>query len=287
VPATHKDYLAHRDFLKITVLYTVGIFVTFYLCWLLLEVAMPEAKLDLFTTLTTAFGVNLPNDMPLTMDTQARKFSVIGIITLLSLGLAILNVFFGAVITARFIRPRVRLATSSKGVLSTTWNAERPYILVRLSNFYAADLVDVRIGVVLMVEETRKTPEGVETFRSYLPLADYTPQFILVMERRMPWSLAVPADAHLSNSLTRDYHFRPGTPIATSFSKGKTILTAERKLQILIQGVDSQSYSDFVIHRTIPVDRQDGEAYTLHLHKGAFKSLPMQIKRTEELEQYV
>ncbi|MDE1153979.1 MAG: hypothetical protein PW788_15720 [Micavibrio sp.] len=117
-----------KDFFKITGLYTIGILITFYVCWSMLRMALPEAHLDLLTTLTTAFGVNLPNDMPLNMNTEARTAAVVFIIALLSIGLVVLNVFFGAIVTARFIRPRVNLVTSQRGVLSTTWNAANPYM---------------------------------------------------------------------------------------------------------------------------------------------------------------
>lgn len=276
-----------RDFFKLTGLYTFGIIGTFYICWLMLQLAMPEAHLNLLQTLTTAFGINIPDNMPLTMDTEARRATVVMIITLLSIGLVILNVFFSAVITARFIRPRVRLITSARGVLSATWNAERPYVLVRMSNFYTTDLVDVTVNIVLMVEETRAVNGETEQFRSYLPVPEFTPQRILVMEQKMPWSIAVPADIHLGNSLSKDYHFAPGAPITQSFSKGKAIVSAKRTLQILIQGTDARSYSSFVIHRKIPIDEQEGDRYTLHLHRGAFKSLPLRIAKPAELEQYV
>ena len=274
-----------RDFFKLTAIYTLAIFVTFYLSWMLLETTMPEAHLDLLQTLTTAFGINLPDNMPLTMNTEARRLAVILIITFLSLTLVILNVFFSAVVTARFIRPRVRLITSERGVLSSTWNADRPYILVRMANFYSADLVDVSLNIVLMVEETRIVGGNTEQFRSYLPVTDFTPQRILVMEQQMPWSLAVPADAHLGNSLSKDYHFLPGQPITQSFSAGKTIVSSKRTLQILLQGTDARSYSSFVIHRKILVDEQVGDKYTLHLHRGAFKSLPLRIFDPKDLEQ--
>ena len=285
-PNARSGQMLQRDFFKLTTIYSVAIFVTFYLSWLLLQAAMPEANLDLLQTLTTAFGINLPNNMPLTMNTEAKRVSVVLIIAFLSLTLVILNVFFGAVVTARFIRPRVRLITSAGGVLSTTWNAERPYIVVRMANFYSADLVDVTANIVLEVEESRIVGGRTEQYRSYLPIADFTPQRILVMEQKMPWSLAVPADAHLGNSLSGDYHFLPGQPILKSFSKGKTFVSAKRTLQILLQGTDARSYSSFVIHRKIPVDEQAGDKYTLHLHKGSFRSLPLRITDPADLEKH-
>ncbi len=277
----------HRDFIKLILLYTVGIIVTFLASWGLLVLAMPDARLDLLQTLTTAFGINLPDNMPLSLNTAARQVIVVLIITFLSLTLVILNVFFSAIVTARFIRPRVQLVTSANGVLSTVWNAETPYILVRMANFYTADLVDVSASVVLMIEETRLVNGQIEEFRSYLPVHDFTPAHILVMERRMPWSLAVPARAHLGNSLSKDYLFEPGQPFSHSFSAGKTILSSKRSLEVLFQGTDARSYSSFVIHRKILVDEQQGDKYTLHLHRGSFKSLPLRIEDANELEQYV
>jgi len=275
-----------KDFFKLTGLYTLGVIGIFYACWMVLQWVLPEARLDLVQTLSTAFGINLPNDMDLSAaEQEGRMFSVVLVIAALSIGLILLNVFFSAVITARFIRPKVKLLTSSRGVLSTTWNPATPYMLVRMSNFYGADLVDVNINVVLTVEEVRQSGASTDQFMCYLPVQDFTPQRILVMEQRTPWSLAVPADILLGNSLTKNYHFKPGKPIVASFSAGKKILSVKRTLQILIQGTDARSYSHFVIHRRIPIDEQDGSKYTLHLHKGSFKSLPLRIEDENDLEQ--
>lgn len=278
--------MIQRDFFKITGLYTVGIIITFFLCWMLLGVAVPEAKLNLVQTLTTAFGVNIPENMPITSGTQARTALVILILSALSIGLVVLNVFFSAVITARFIRPRVNLVTSERGVLSTTWNPAMPYVLVRMSNFYAADLVDVVVNLSLTVEETHLINGQPDTFRTYFPLENYTPHRILVMEQRMPWSIAVPGDALLANSKRKDYAFRPGSLITDSITKGGTPATIRRELQILIQGTDARSYSHFVIHKNIVIDEQNGQDYKLHLHRGSFKSLPLRIAQPEDIEQY-
>ena len=279
--------MVHRDFFKITGLYTLGIIATFAGCWLLLGAALPDAHLDLLTTLTTAFGVNLPNDMPLNMNTEARTAAVVFIIALLSIGLVVLNVFFSAIITARFIRPRVALILSERGVLSTTWNAMSPYVLVRMSNFYQADLVDVTLNISLTVEETHTINGEKDQFRTYFPIEEFTPKHVLVMEQRMPWSIAVPADVLLSNSKSRNYPFRPGKVIVDSISQGKRPDFIRRTLQILIQGTDARSYSHFVIHKNIVIDEQEGRNYTLLLHKGSFKSLPLRIEDPELLEQYV
>lgn len=279
--------MVHKDFFKITGIYTLGILVTFMACWMLLGVALPDAHLDLLTTLTTAFGVNLPNDMPLNMDTEARMAAVVLIIAALSIGLVILNVFFSAIITARFIRPRVELVLSQRGVLSTAWNPNMPYVLVRMSNFYPADLVDVRLNIALSVEEVHIINGQPDTFRSYFPIEQFTPQHILVMEQKMPWSIAVPGDALLANSRTRAYPFRPGKVIVDSIAKeGMKPATVKRSLQILIQGTDARTYSHFVIQKNILIDSQEGVNYTLHLHKGIFKSLPLRIAAPTDLEQY-
>jgi hypothetical protein len=278
----------HRDFFKLTAIYTLGVIVTFLACWEILLLCMPDtSRLDLLQTLTTAFGVTLPDNMPVTLGTLFRKSAVVFIILFLSLALAVLNVFFGAIITVRFIRPRVRLLTSDRGVLNATWNPELPYILLRMCNFHAADLADVQTNVVLMVEETRLENGQEEEVRSYLPVNDFTPQSITLMERRMPWSLAVPADSRLGNSMTKDYYFAPGKPITHFLSKGKTVVSTRRFLEVLVQGTDLRSYSSFVLHRKIPVDEQKGDTYILRLHKGAFKSLPLTIQDPAELEQYV
>lgn len=275
-----------KDFIKITGMYTVGVIVVFSMIWALLDIAIPEANLNVVRALSTAFGINLPEDLVVDTTMGIRAILVIGVISFLSIGLIVLNVFFGAIITARFIHPRVNLVTSTRGVLSTKWNAAMPYVLVRMSNFHKADLVDVQISVVLTVEEVRDTPSGPEQFLCYLPVENFTPPRILIMARQMPWSIAVPGDALLSNSLTKDYHFKPGEPITRSFSAGKTALAAKRSLQILIQGTDTQSYSLFVISRKIEIDEQVGGKYTLHLHRGSFKSLPLHITDARDIEQY-
>lgn len=275
-----------KEFFKITTLYAVGVVVFFYLVWSLLSITLPEARLDLVKALSTSFGINLPDDMMVKANMGVRTVAVVGIITTLSIGLIVLNVFFSAIITARLIQPRVNLITSMRGVLSVKWNATMPYMLVRLSNFHKYDLADVKLSVVLTIEEVRSNGVKGEQFLSYLPINDFTPPRILFMAPRMPWSIAVPADTLLSNSMVKDYHFKPGEPITRSFSAGKKLDSCKRTLQILIQGMDTNSYTQFVIHRKIPIDEQMGDKYTLHLHRGTFKSLPLQITDASELEKF-
>ena len=276
----------NKGFLKATALYVLCIGAIFYLIWMILDIVIPDANLNLVRALSTAFGVSLPDNV-FSQSMDVKTVLVLASISLLSVGLIILNVYFGAVVTSHFIRPRVNLVMSERGVLSTKWNEAKPYVLVRASNFHKADLVDVKLSVVLTVEEIRSNGIKNEPFMCYLPVQDFTPPRILVMAQKMPWTIAVPSDVLLSNSMTRDYHFMPGQPITKSFSSGKTLASAKRTLEILIQGVDSLSYSSFVIHRKILIDEQQGDQYTLHLHQGSFKSLPLAISSAKELEQYV
>lgn len=275
-----------KDFLKITTTYALCTVAFFYAVWTFIGFALPEARLDLVQALAGAFGINLPNNFSYEPQDQLHAVVVVVTIVVLSLGLIVLNVFFSAIITARLIQPRIALITSSRGVLSGKWNAERPHVLVRLSNFHKSDLVDVTLEAVLTVEEVRSNGIKGEQFLCYLPIPEFTPKGILFMAPRMPWTIAVPADIKLGNSLTRDYHFQPGQPVTASFSPGKKIERVTRTLQILIRGTDTASYAPFVIHRKIPIDTQEGDVYTLHLHRGSFKSLPLHIDDTGELEQY-
>lgn len=276
----------NADFLKITAIYIGGIVFVFYLIWTLLGIALPDANLSLSTALAAAFNIELPDNM----DVDTMEYTALGIILIvsfLSIGLIVINSFFGAIITERLIHPRVNIVTSSRGVLSDKWNPDRPFVLVRMSNFFKNELVDIKISVVLHVEEIRNNGIKGEQFISYLPVHDYTPPHILTLKRRMPWSIAVPADIVLNSSLTKNYHFKPGEPITKSFSPGKEIVSVKRTLEFLIQGVDTGSHASFAIYRKILVDEQDGEKYTLHLHKGSFKSLPLEIQSADDLEQYV
>lgn len=277
----------NKEFIKLTGFYAGGVIVVLYLMWLLLGFALPEANLNVVHALSTVFGINLPDDISVSNGMGFRTIAVITIISLLSIFLIVLNVFFGAVVTTRFIRPRINLLTSSYGVLSTSWNNAAPYVLVRLSNFHKGDLADVTISVVLTVQETRETALGEEDFMATLPIELCTPQRILVMRPHMPWSIAVPADMLLSSSMTKDYVFKPGEPIAHSFSTGKKIKYVWRTLEILIQGIDTHTYSNFVVHKTIRIDEQREGEYTLHLHRGAFKSLPLHIFDPADLEECV
>src|SRR5690606_22443408 len=122
---------------------------------------------------------------------------------------------------------------------------------------------------------------------TYFPVEQYTPRRILIMEQRMPWSIAVHAECILANSRAPRYPFRPGRPIVDSIAQeGMHPVHVKRTLQILIQGTDARTYSSFVVHQNILVDEQDGQNYILHLHKGSFKSLPLRIPNAEDIEEF-
>jgi hypothetical protein len=273
-----------KDFLKFTLFYTAGIVAVFCAMWVLLAQALPEAKLNVISALSTTFGINLPDNIFVSAD-GTRAMAVVLTVTLLSIGLIVLNVFFGAIITAIFIRPRIQIATSKRGVLSTRWNAGTPHVLVRMASFHRHDLVDVRINAVLTVRETRDDGEHVMSHFP-IPAAYFTPPHVLVLRRRMPWTIAVAADTRLSNSMSKDYPFAPGLPFTQSVTQGKRCAYVERTLEILIQGLDTKSYATFVLHREVPVDAQDGDNYILKLHRGAFMPLPLQIDSADMLERY-
>ncbi len=285
LPRTRRIPRMNKGFLKATALYILCISAVFYLIWIMLDIAVPDARLNLVRALATAFGVSLPDTL-FSQSVDIKVALALVAISCLSIGLIVLNVYFGAVVTSYFIRPRVSLVTSKRGVLSSKWNASMPYVLVRMSNFHKTDLVDIKLSVVLTVEEIRSNGVKNEPFMCYLPIKDFTPTRILVMAQRMPWTIAVPADALFSNSLALDYHFKPGQPITKSFSSGKKLSSAKRTLEILIQGVDERSYASFVIHHKVLIDEQQGDQYILHLHQGSFKSLPLHITSEKELEQY-
>jgi hypothetical protein len=274
-----------KDFLKITSVYTVGIILTYSLIWFVLQLILPDSNLNFFNVIFTALGLNIPIDFIDNAGNGIKTISVVVIISILSLGLILLNVYFGAIVTAHFIRPKIDLKTSSFGVLSTKWNIEKAHILVRMSNFHDASLVNVRINIVLSVQETRNDGTKSEDFITFLPISNFTPPHILVMEPKMPWSIAIPTDTHLSNSLTKDYHFNPGEPIKNSFSKGKNLESVKRKIEILIEGIDSKSFANFIVHRKIEVDAQSENNYTLQLYRGVFKSLPLHIDSSKDLEE--
>lgn len=279
-------YGMNKEFLKVTGLYAGGVVVVLYVMWLLLGIALPEAHVNVIQALSTAFGINLPDNYAGAVS-GGRTAMVVAIVSILSILLIILNAFFGAIITSYFIRPKVDLITSTFGILSITWRGDAPYVLVRMSNFHSHDLADVNFSAVISIQETRETGSGSEDFMTSIPLSTHTPQRILLMRPNMPWTFAIPADAVISGSLAKDYHFKPGVPIEKSFTPGKTLLHVKRTVEILVQGIDTKSSASFIAHRKIVIDEQTGDDYTLHLTRGAFKSLPLYVHSTEELMQCV
>lgn len=271
---------------KILTIYLVGITAIFYLIWQLLDIALPEANINLLNALSTAFGIEVPDNI---MDNalDGRMIGIILLLSVLSVGLILLHVYFEATMTAHMINPEINIITSSRGALSYKWFSGVPYVLIRLSNFHKNELMDVKVDAVLTVEETRDIGNGqTEQFLCYLPIPDVTPKNVLVMKPRAPWSIAIHGDCRLSNSLTKDYHFKPGEPILHSFSTGKKLVGAKRHIEVMISGIEPKSYARFVQHRCIAIDEMNGDTYTLHLHAGEFKSLPMHVLSADDLERF-
>lgn len=276
-----------KSFWKITILYILGIAAAFATSWTLINISVPDSKFNLINALSTALGIYLPDNLAMKASFDIRTISVIIVISIISIFLILLNVYFGAIVTSYFIRPRINLAFSKFGVLSNKWNQDNIFILVRICNFNRSDLLNVRTNVMLSVEESCKSDSGdEEKFIAYFPVHDFTPPHIMIMKKKMPWTIAVPSDVFLSNSRSTNYSFSPGNAILNSFSNGKKLFSAKRTIEILIEGLDSKSYSNFIHHQSILVDEQVGDEYKLHLHRGAFKSLPLQIISPNELEQY-
>jgi hypothetical protein len=271
--------------LKILSVYVIGVTAVFYLLWTLLDLFIPGVNVNMLNALSTAFGVQIPEEA-LKNPMDATMIFFMFLLAILAVFLVYLHAYFESTITADIINPEVKLITSSRGVLSTTWNIEAPYVLVRLAHFHKTHLLDIQIKAVLTLIEKREKDGVVEDFLCYLPFPLVTPQNILVMKKNMPWSIAIPADTTLSNTLTSGYHFKVGEKFTHSFSLGKKMLACSRHLHIMITGIEPKSYAKFVQHREIAVDEMKDGQYILHLHRGSFKSLPIQIIDAADLEKF-
>ena len=255
--------------------------------WLVLEWALPEQEgRNLLTALSTSIRMKIPDEV--LGSSHSVGFAVLQL-TVLSIALTVINVYFTAFLTSHLITPRVRLITSTRGVWTNRWDYINHHILVRMVNFQGRDLVNVEVEAVLIVEEVRENDGKEEVFVCYLPIGDVlTPRKVLILKDRSPWCISIPAKMELSNSLTKDYPFEVGKEVTQSFSHGKRLISCKRRIEILIKGVDSKAYSNFIMRRTIDVDEETRDKeYILHLHKGGFKSLPLQVDSEEDVEQYV
>ncbi len=282
----------NAPFFKTVGLYLVAMATILALMWLALNAFSPGAGTDLIRGVAAILNIDIPDSMVSSSATLRGAFFV-SVLTLLGVMILIVHVVFEARVTEHLIVPKVNLVTSRRGAWSNSWAPGREHILVRLVNFQGGDLVDVDIACVVSVEEKNVGKDGDEDrFICYFPVPAeaVTPARALVLEDRAPWSISVPADVKLGNSLAQDYKLDLGKPIVDSFAKakGRKLVSCKRKLEILIKGMDVDSYAGFVVLRRIDLDEQsEGGIYTLHLHKGAFKSLPLRVSSAADVEQYV
>lgn len=275
-----------QNILKPLSWYVAGLLVVFVSIWLLLGVALPEFKLNLMKAMSTAFGLDLPDNLVIEQ-TPTTMLVTMGV-TFLAIMLLLIHVIFEAVVTERLINPSIDMVTSTRGALSSSWNPEQDFILIRMVSFHAAELLDVSVKAVLAVHEQFELDDGeLDDFITYFPVTRMTPENVLVLSPRTPWSIAIPAELEYSNSRCAKYRLNAGKSPVKSFRDGAKPVTVKRWFDILISGTEPRSYAKFVIHRRVEIDAQkrDG-AYELALHKGDFKSLPLYVESKEDVEQY-
>ena len=257
--------------------------------WLLYSVAKPEGTGNIESTLFTSMGLKVPPEL-FGGEFSFILFIILGGSIFLSIALLALNMFFGAVITAKMIKPRIEILTSEKGVLSTCWDkSKKPYILVRLINANKFDLISLKVRAVITIEEHFKNDEGKDDkFIFYFPIDDefLDPTSIFILKSSAPWTIAVPADVTMWNSIVEKYELNLGKE-QKGILPGYEPYFVERKMEFLIKGFEAMSSSIFTDHEEVYIDRQVGNKYELLLHEGTFKSLDVSIDDPHDIEQYV
>jgi len=254
--------------------------------WILLSIALPEGAENLQNVLFTTLALKVPKSL-LSEHSEMTFLIIAFFIVILTVCLILVDIYFKAIVTAKLINPPIDLVTSSRGVLSTKWDAKKAYILVRLVNFNKAELVNVEVKAVVTVTETIKVDNGeTSTFSCYFPVTDIDPTSVLILQSRMPWSIAVPANIRLENSINHGYELNVGKKIEQGILPDREIILTERKIEFLISGVEPSSSSFFAIHRSVDLDRQEEGKYELLLHEGTFKDLPMHVLNRDDVEEY-
>ncbi len=257
--------------------------------WTLYSFARPDGASNIESTLFTSMGLKVPPEL-FGNELNIILLIVLGGTIFLSIALLAINMFFSAVITAKMIKPRIEILTSHKGVLSTCWDkSKQPYILVRLINANKFDLISLKVRAVVTIEEHFKNDEGKDDkFIFYFPIDDefLDPTSIFILKSSAPWTIAVPANVKMYNSIVADYRLNIG-------KKQKGVLPGyepyfvERKMEFLIKGFEAMLSSIFTDHEEIYIDRQTGDDYELLLHDGTFKSLDVVVDDPNDIEQYM
>ncbi len=263
------------------------IFVSGTFLWIF-QMMFPDISNNMQSALFSSFGLKVPQEV-LRGELTLSLVLVVSISVILSVMLILINIYFGAVITTKLIRPSINILTSKRGVLSTHWEKSgKPYILVRLINANKFDLVKVNITAVVTIEEHVTHPEyGNKTFIYFFSVTDMDPMNILILKSKSPWTIAIPADIKLSNSINDNYTMEINSPITKSAFPEYTLLYAKRKIEFLITGSEAESSSAFIDHEEVYIDEQNGDDYNLLLHEGRFQELDIVVNDPTEIEQYV
>ncbi len=278
----------NKHLFKLIAVYLVVILTIFSAIWALMGRIFPNFEVNLINTLSTAFNIAIPESVlqgPIPVGTVI----VLILITFLSILLIITHIYFEAILTARVIHPKVDIFTANRGVLSDKWGGDDDdeHILVRMVNFHKGKLVDVNIRAVITVWELLDIGDGkTDEFLCYFPVPEVDPNNILVLTERTPWSIAIPNNIILKNSINENYLLELGRPIKKSFAGNNKVLKAKRTLEILISGVEPVASSPFTFSRSIDLDTQDGDEYILYLHKGQYVPLPMYVQDKESIEKF-
>lgn len=272
---------------KLFAIYVLALAVVSVVFWWILSFASPSTSENLQSIFFTNFDLRTPPEILMNQTSIGAVIVVLASIVV-SIAVLLANIYFEAVITAKIIRPKPDIRTSTQGVLSTSWDREgRPYILTRMINASKYELVNLRIDAVLTVEEISVDANGNESqFVSYFPVGMIDPVSVFILRSRTPWTISVVANQTLSNSIVAVYELHVGKPIKTSMFEGRKLKRCCRKVEFLITGNDTESSSMVTVHKEVVIDCQEAGKYTLMLHEGRYKNLSMHVDDLEDINRF-
>lgn len=185
-----------------------------------------------------------------------------------SLGILILNMVFQAVLTAKLIRPAIKIKTSNSAVFNPSYGLKKsPHVLFRLINASPFDLYSVSLRAFLTVHDDRaEAPE--ESMTYYFPIEQIDPADIPILKSFSPWIVAIPTDVVLKNSIIDNYE-----PVLTQ-NEGSH--RGKRELELLIEGYETEASSSFMRAIRISLETANMDA---GLACGRFQSLPTRIEK--------